>query len=176
MDGQEIAGHGGGGEHAFEAGDDEAFIGAGPVLGDEIDDGLHGIIAGDDFGEMIDGPDLGIVLDTGDVLIGRDFVYRERGGIAEELTGGGEVFPEGHADFTAASGGKFVELRGGFDDAALAERGEFSGALDGVFFEFSGDDDVCNCGLWHMSGELMVDGWGVDCVNGQALMVDGYLS
>ena len=33
VDGQEVAGHGGVGEHAFEAGDDDALVGAGPGTG-----------------------------------------------------------------------------------------------------------------------------------------------
>ena len=137
------------GKDALECRDDQAFVRARPILGHQIDDRLHGIIAGDHLGEMVHAPHLGVVVNASDVLVAGDCVDGERGAVAEKLPRRGQVFPERHFDFAPAAHCDFVELRCHLHDAALAELRQFGGALDGVFLKLRWDDDVCYRCLGH---------------------------
>src|ERR1043166_4268771 len=142
MNREQVAGHRRGSDHALERGHDQSFVSARPILRDEIDDGLHRIITGDDFREMVHRPDLRVILNARDVLIGTDFVDGERCAVTEKLPRGGQILPERHLYFAPTFRRDGVELRSGFDDSALTKLRQFGGALDGVFLELSWNDDV----------------------------------
>ncbi len=99
---------------------------------------------------MIDRPDLCVIVNARDVLISRDFIDRERSGIAEKLPSGRQILPERHLyRLSARLGSDAVELRRCLNNSALPELCQFRRALDCIFFELCGDDNVRHTRFCH---------------------------
>src|SRR5688572_2894923 len=98
---------------------------------------------------MVHRPNLCIIMDSGDVLIRRNFVHSERGAVTEKLTCCRQILPERHFHLAPAFCGDVVKFWCVFNNAALTERTEFRCALNRVLFELCRYNDVCYCRLGH---------------------------